>query len=144
MAANPINIFRWSEIRDRFQESLIVGNGGSVAVDPSFAYPTLFEAARRANHLTERVTDVFGRFGTNDFELVLRRLWQATLVNQALDIPAGPVEQAYREVRTALIATIRDTHVTYEAALPHLSSIYRFMQGFRTVVSLNYDLVLYW
>lgn len=144
MAVNRIDIRSWLDIQDEFHHGLIVGNGGSVAVHSAFSYGSLFEAARAAGHITAQVSDVFDRFGTTDFELVLRRLWQATLVNSALEIPAGRVEVAYEQVRAALIATIRETHVSYEGALPHLAPIYRFMQRFETVISLNYDLVVYW
>lgn len=73
---------------------------------------------------------------------MLRRLWQASLVTEALEIPHGRVEEAYAEVRRALIATVRDVHVDYDEVLPHLHFIYRFMARFGTVVSLNYRWVL--
>lgn len=144
MAAHRPPILQWQEIADNYNAGLIVGNGGSVAVDRGFSYGSLYQAAQLHGHIDGRVADVFRRFDTQDFELVLRRLWQATLVNQALELPDGPVEIAYVDVRDALIRTIRDTHVSYERALPHLIPIYRFMQRFRTIVSLNYDLIVYW
>jgi hypothetical protein len=48
------------------------------------------------------------------------------------------------QVQNALISTIRDTHPTYEQVTSHLTPIYRYMQHFETVASLNYDLVVYW
>jgi hypothetical protein len=115
-----------------------------MAVHAGFGYASLFEEAARLGHMREQVQNVFKSFKTTDFELVLRRLWHATLVNQALGIPRGPVEDAYESVRTALIATIRATHVSHADTKPHLEHIYRFMQRFKTVVSLNYDLIVYW
>lgn len=138
------DILQWRDIAPSFRDSILLGNGASIAVDPNFAYGSLSAAAREHGHLTPPVAHIFEQFGVEDFELVLRRLWQATLVNQALGIPNGPVEAAYHEVRTALVATIRDTHVTYDDARPHLEPIYRFLQQFKTVLSLNYDLILYW
>lgn len=138
------DVLKWQDIAGDFQHSILLGNGASIAVNPNFNYRSLFVAARDYGHLTPAVARVFEQFAIEDFELVLRRLWQATLVNRALGIPAGQVEAAYQEVRTALVATIRDTHVPYEDALPHLEPIYRFLTRFRNVFSLNYDLILYW
>ncbi|WP_444943152.1 DUF4917 family protein [Microbulbifer sp. ZKSA006] len=138
-------ILQWSDIEDRYhQGSLLLGNGASIAVSSCFQYSSLFEKAGELGHLTDKVISVFNRFEVSDFELVLRRLWQAKLVNNALDIPHGPVEEAYEEVRQALIETVRDTHVSYEEARVYLEPIYQFMQRFDFVISLNYDLIVYW
>jgi len=138
-------ILQWVQIRRDYQDgALLLGNGASMAVHTKFGYKTLREAANTTGHLTEAVDDVFTAFDTDDFEMVLRRLWQAKLVNQALRIEPGRVEDAYAKVREALIATVRDIHISHEDASPHFEAIYRFMQGFRTVLSLNYDLIVYW
>jgi hypothetical protein len=138
-------VVQWEEIKDDFEAgSLLLGNGASMAVSRNFGYGSLFEEAIRLKHLTPPVQQVFDRFDVNDFELVLRRLWQAKQVNEALDIESGLVEESYQQVRTALIATIRDVHVSYQDAEPHLEHIFEFMKSFRTVVSLNYDLIVYW
>lgn len=137
-------IHQWRDIEAGFNHGLLLGNGASVAVDSGFSYGSLFEEASRLGFLTPPVLDVFKRFGANDFEFVLRRLWQAKIVNDALEVEPGRVEEAYQEVRSALISTIREVHVSYEEATPHLSLISSFMQRFETVVSLNYDLIVYW
>lgn len=115
-----------------------------MAVHPGFGYRSLYEAARDNGHLTPDVSSVFMAFGVHDFELVLRRLWQANVVNEALGIHGGRVAEAYVQVRNSLISTVRDVHITHDNALPHLRPIYEFMQNFKTVVSLNYDLLVYW
>ncbi|MGH1379267.1 MAG: DUF4917 family protein [Alphaproteobacteria bacterium] len=140
-----VDIVQWSDIREDYHKgSLLLGNGSSIAVDGCFAYTSLYDKAIELGHLTQSVQAVFDKFDVNDFELVLRRLWQAKLVNEALELPRGEVEGAYEEVREALIATVRDTHVTYDDARDHLEPIYKFMQKFDFVISLNYDLVVYW
>jgi hypothetical protein len=139
------DIVQWDAVREQYHKGgLLLGNGASMAVHQGFGYASLYEVARQREHLTEAVAGVFAAFGTNDFELVLRRLWQAQLVNTSLSIPPGAVEEAYELVRNALIATVRDSHVKYDDAAPHFSAIWAFMQPFRTVVSLNYDLTVYW
>ena len=137
-------IQQWSDISKDFESGLLLGNGASMAIHQGFGYAGLFQAAQDHGHITPAVAGVFDAFGVNDFELVLRRLWQAKVVNETLGIPAGRVEDAYTQVRTALIATVRQVHITHNDATPHLGHIYRFMQKFKTVISLNYDLIVYW
>lgn len=137
-------IQQWNDIKDRFTHGLLLGNGASVAVHRGFAYPSLYEAAQANGHLNDHVAGVFDAFGVTDFELVLRRLWQAKVVNEKLGIEAGRVEESYALVRNALISTVHDVHISHEEARPHLEPIFGFMSGFETVVSLNYDLLVYW
>jgi hypothetical protein len=137
-------IHQWLEISKDFTEGLLLGNGASMAIHREFGYEGLFQAARDHGHITPAVAAVFDAFKVNDFELVLRRLWEATVVNKTLDIPAGRVEEAYIQVRTALIATVREVHISHDDVLEHLEPIYMFMKNFKTVISLNYDLIVYW
>jgi hypothetical protein len=137
-------LYQWSDIKEHFSDALLLGNGASMAIHRDFGYQSLFEAAQQHQHITPEVATIFTKFGVNDFELVLRRLWQAKVVNETLDISAGPVEEAYTQVRTALIATVRQVHISHDDAAPYLKPIYTFMQGFDTVISLNYDLLVYW
>jgi hypothetical protein len=138
-------IVQWRDIKEQYhQGSLLLGNGSSISVNECFNYSSLYEKASELGYLSETVQAVFDKFDVNDFELVLRRLWQAKLVNEALELPRGEVDEAYEEVRQALISTIRDTHVSYDDFREHLEPIYRFMQKFDFVISLNYDLIVYW
>ncbi|WP_028869644.1 DUF4917 family protein [Psychromonas arctica] len=140
-----MKVKQWEDIKEDFKGgSLIVGNGASMAVSKKFGYKSLFEEASKLGHLTNSVQKVFQSFDVDDFELVLRRLWEAKLVNKALKIESVKVEESYQKVRTALIATVRDIHVSYHDAEEHLEHIYKFMKPFNKVVSLNYDLIVYW
>lgn len=141
----PVPILQWADIAEHYNDGLLLGNGASIAVDSRFSYSSLFEAAIERGFLTEPVRHVFERFdNSTDFEYVLRKLWQAKQVNQALEIESAVVDEAYQEVRSALIETVRATHLTHAEAEPHLEPIYRFMSCFKTVLSLNYDLIVYW
>jgi hypothetical protein len=138
-------IYEWNELKGEFhQGSLLLGNGSSISVNECFKYKSLYEKAKELGYLSSDVQSVFNKFGVNDFELVLRRLWQAKQVNEALGIARGEVDHAYEHVRTALIKTVRETHVTYDEASLHLDAIYKFMKPFDYVISLNYDLIVYW
>ncbi|MEZ9475584.1 DUF4917 family protein [Vibrio splendidus] len=140
-----IDVYQWDEIKaDYSGGAIILGNGSSMAISSQFGYGSLFDEAKRKGFISTSVQEVFNKFDVTDFELVLRRLWQAKQVNDALDIEHGLVEESYQQVRSALIGTIRATHVTHEDAEPHLEHIYTFLKQFKTVVSLNYDLIVYW
>lgn len=139
------DIVKWSEIESQFENgSLLLGNGASRAISSKFSYESLFQAAIDNDYLTESVQEVFSKFGEDDFEVVLRRLWQAKLVNEALNIENFEVDAAYENVRNSLISTVRTVHVTYEDLEPHLHHIVSFSKKFKTIISLNYDLILYW
>lgn len=141
----PVDVLQWTEIAEHYTDALLLGNGASIAVDNRFSYKSLYQAASEAGFLSEQVQQVFARFeNSTDFEYVLRKLWQAKQVNQALDIESDVVDMAYQQVRTALIQTVRTTHLTHAEALPNLEPIYQFMRRFKTVLSLNYDLIVYW
>lgn len=138
----------WSEIQGDFSDTLLLGNGASIAVHQGFRYDSLYQEAVKRNKLGDAAA-VFKAFGeeVHDFELVLRRLWYAKRVYEALKLPAESIERtetAYAQVRNALIRIVQETHVSYDDASMHFDPIARFVGRFRTVFSLNYDLVLYW
>ncbi len=138
-------MLQWEDIKANYSGGAIVlGNGSSIAISSKFSYDSLFDEAKRKGFISSSVQRVFDKFDVTDFELVLRRLWQAKQVNDALGIEHGLVEDSYKQVRSALIETIRATHATYEDAEPHLEHIYKFLKQFKTVISLNYDLIVYW
>ncbi|MGK0269831.1 MAG: hypothetical protein ACI88H_000464 [Cocleimonas sp.] len=140
-----ISVLQWEDIKANYSGgATILGNGSSMAISSQFGYGSLFDEAKRKGFISPSVQGVFDKFDVTDFELVLRRLWQAKQVNDALGIEHGLVEESYQQVRSALIETIRATHVTYEDAEPHLEHIYTFLKQFKTVISLNYDLIVYW
>lgn len=134
----------WSEVKGDFNRGLVLGNGASIAFDPRFSYQSLRAKAKELGLLTADVQRVFEHLHTEDFELVLRILWHASKVNQALAIPDHRTVEAYERVRDALIEVVRATHVPYEAVSDRLPAAANFMSHFSTVASLNYDLLVYW
>jgi hypothetical protein len=92
------DIVEWQTIQDRFCHGLLLGNGASRAVNSNFGYDSLYEAATSLDYITQPVAQIFEQFGVQDFELVLRRLWQTKLVNKALSITSGQVDNAYSQV----------------------------------------------
>ncbi|HAK2952941.1 TPA: DUF4917 family protein [Salmonella enterica] len=141
----PHPIMQWEQIAPNYLGgTILLGNGASIAVSPSFSYSSLLEHAQRAGLFTDDVNRLFHFFGTADFELILRLVWQASNVNRSLRIQDEQTHQAYHNVRECLIQTVRDMHPLYDQVSHHLPNMYQFLKGFDTVISLNYDLLVYW
>jgi hypothetical protein len=139
-------IHEWNQISDDFTDGLILGNGSSIAIDSRFDYPSLLEEARNQELIEEDVLRIFEYLRKEDFELVLRMLWHSSKINEALGINDDRSVKAYNNVREALIKVVRKHHVERdENGLDEkLNKASSFMKNFETVISLNYDLLVYW
>lgn len=138
-----IEIKKWADISGERWSSLLLGNGASIAIHKEFAYPTLQEVAT-VRGLLPTTKPLFDQLGTTDFEHVLLGCWYADRVNAALGTPSPVISKAYAEVRTALIESVRSVHPTYANVADDLERAGVFASRFPTVVSLNYDLTMYW
>ncbi|WP_142524013.1 DUF4917 family protein [Raoultella ornithinolytica] len=141
----PYPIMSWAQIAPAYSRgTILLGNGASIAISQSFSYGSLLEHAQNTHQLSEDVYRLFDFFGTHDFELILRLVWQASNVNRSLRIPDAQTHQAYQNVRECLIQAVRNVHPAYDQISHHLPNMYQFLKGFDTIFSLNYDLLVYW
>lgn len=138
------DLLLWEDIADQFTDTLLLGNGASIALDNCFSYRSLLDHAQRQAWITADVQAVFQHFGSTDFELVMRMLWHTFHVNRALGMPEKRTQQAYLDIRQALIHTVRETHIDFQSISHHLDAAQRFMGRYSRVLSLNYDLIVYW
>ena len=145
-----VDLKEWRELHADYSDTLIVGNGGSVAVEPHFRYNSLYGHGCIHGLISVAAQQVFEQFtkDSRDFEGVLYRLWQADFINQKFElakIESQKVRKAYTDVRRALINTVKGIHPDKVICDKQgLVQIGRFMAGFSTVFSLNYDLIIYW
>lgn len=138
-------IKEWKEIHKDYERgSLLLGNGASIAVNSQFDYKSLLDYLKKENLFDDDIQKLFESFKTEDFEFILRLLWQASNVNKTLLIKDNETNRAYTRVRENLIKAVRDVHPSYSTVLPQLGTIYNFLKQFNTVISLNYDLIVYW
>lgn len=137
-------IHNWQSIAQDFNEGIILGNGASIAFDTRFSYDSLLGQAEQSGKITSDVKQVFDFLKTSDFEQVLRILWHAQNVNQALVINEQKTQQAYANVRDALICAVQSIHVPRQEVADKLTTAAEFLSRFSTVASLNYDLLVYW
>lgn len=140
----PHEIHNWEAISDRYNSTILLGNGASIAIDERFDYTSLKSHAEELGTITEQVAEVFSFFGTEDFEFILRVLWHAANVNQALGTEEARTTEAYRSVRQSLIETVRDIHPPQNEIGFPIESAAVFLRRFNKILSLNYDLTTYW
>lgn len=139
-----MTVEQWTTIKSDFTHALLVGNGASVALHPPFRYGSLLKEAREKKFIDNVVDDLFDKFQIEDFELLLRHLHHAKIVNDAFAIESKPVQDAYAALRKALVEAVQSVHCSRADVQDHLMPVAQFMTGFRTVFSLNYDLIIYW
>jgi hypothetical protein len=140
----PPKLCQWKDIRDRFTDNLLLGNGASIAVDKRFSYRRLYEEVSNYSALNKELLNLFQRYHTTNFELILRLLLETHRVNEFLNIADDKTEQYYHELRDALIKTIRSVHAQHQEVEGHFEKITEFLSKFKKVLSLNYDLLVYW
>lgn len=140
----PYPIETWQNISGNFSDSILLGNGASISIDRGFTYNSLKEHAIQNGLLTDNVQRLFEYFRTDDFELILRLVWQANKVNTALDIRDQQTRLAYEHVRNCLIRAVQSIHPEYYEVEQQFPAIAAFLSRFNTILSLNYDLTLYW
>ena len=134
----------WSDIRDKFTNSILLGNGASIAIDERLSYRSLYEQVCEKEGLNPEIINMFDYFSTTNFEFIMRILLEASQVNEVLNIADDKTREYYDEIREALIDTVRDIHPTYGTVEHLLPRIATFLKRFDTVLSLNYDLLVYW
>ena len=135
----------WAEIKDDYENgNLIIGNGASVALHQKFRFDSLKEEAEKLRLFNEDISKLFIEFDTSDFELILRLVWHAKLINKHLGIVDQKLDSAYENIKQALIKVVKEVHCEHSDIADQLPQLYQFTKQFRTVVSLNYDLILYW
>lgn len=142
-------IYKWGDcnlLTDKLKEStLILGNGASIAISDVFSYSSLFEKATSDQILNSKATKVFEAIQTKDFELVLNKLRQAAIINNVLDLDSDHVaSETYQNIRDALIKVVKEQHISYKFMLFSIDAVRNFMKQFKTVIDLNYDLLVYW
>jgi len=138
----------WNDIAGEFKGAgLILGNGASIAFDEErFSYSSILTEARNLGRITPGLYRVFQLMNTTDFERVLQGLWQANYVNSVLGVRNPRLTGVYRGVQRALIETVRHIHgnVPHNSLAERLDKAADFLLQFKTVLSLNYDVLVYW
>jgi len=140
-----VKLAEWKEIEDEFKDALILGNGASSAVHSAFQYSSLWEDAIESELITDELLSLAKELKTGEnIELLLRQLWTAEAVDNQFNIDESKIEKAYSDLRNALIETVRKIHCSHADSIAELSQATAFLKNFKTIFSLNYDLLVYW
>jgi len=138
-------IYKWKDIESIFLKSnILLGNGASIAVNNSFNYQSLREVANSSSLIQEDEENLFDFFETNDFEQILKIVWQANNVNKILKVEDKKTQNIYHRIRDSLIKAVHKIHPDYNEIYDDIINISNFLQKFKIIVSLNYDLIVYW
>lgn len=137
-------VVEWSSIKDEFTDKLLLGNGASIAVWEAFRYGSLYDKAVEFGLMRDSVKRIFKHFKTRDFEYILKLLREANSINKMLDIKENSTFISYKEIREALIETVSAIHPKSDDVEHHFLRMAIFMKQFHTVLSLSYDLLVYW
>ena len=135
--------------RETGKTRILLGNGFSIGAHESFRYGTLYEQAL-FNGLSNHVATLFDRYGTTNFEEVLRQLdeshWMAEHYRLQKSDPDLDMIQDHKRVKRALVDSIARNHPEYPGSVPQglLRSASKFLMGFEDVFTTNYDLLIYW
>lgn len=128
---------------------ILLGNGFSIGAHDLFKYGTLYEQAV-AGGLAEHVQALFTRYGTANFEEVLRNLhegqWLAEHYALQKTDPALDMTEDYERVKNSLVQAIADNHPSIPDVVgaEKLSRCTKFLLQFDDVYTTSYDLLLYW
>lgn len=139
-----MELSNWSDLKNRFKHNILIGNGASIAINDRLSYRSLYEQVCESGRLNREITTMFEHFGTTNFEFIMKLLLEASQVNEALEINDEKTKDYYYVIRDSLISTIGDIHPTYQTVEHYLPQIANFLRNFHTVLSLNYDLLVYW
>lgn len=140
---------KWQEIEQDFSDTLVIGNGCSMALCGAFGYKDLYKHGCKTFSISDQVQRIFAELSPehNDFERVLYRLWQLNKVNKILDIldTENKVDLSIASVQEGLLLTVHGVHPSYkDLKSDSLRNVGKFASRFSNVFSLNYDLTLHW
>ena len=86
-----------------------MGNGFSIGAHPDFGYDRLYEVAKTKG-IPYRAEQLFDRYGTNNFEMVLNQLHESAWLAERYGLSASEIHADHEAVKRALIDAIATVH----------------------------------
>lgn len=128
---------------------LLLGNGFSIACRPDlFRYDKLFDRADFSK--LKRAKEAFDRLKTTNFEAVIRALRNFALLSDLYSSGDGKAkERALNDadaLREVLVNAVAGSHPDrpHEIDINEYVNCRKFLRPFKSINTLNYDLLLYW
>lgn len=146
-----MELYSYQDVLDECggKRHLLLGNGFSIACRPElFTYARLFDMANFTG--IPRARKAFAKLETTNFEAVIRALRNfAALAN--LYAPADVESRSKAEndasaLREVLVTAVAGTHPDRPNEIDRQEYILArdFLRGYKSINTLNYDLLLYW
>ena len=127
---------------------VLLGNGFSIGAHEEFRYGSLFERAKTS--LPRRIQALFHRYGTTNFEVILRQLdegaWLAEHYGLSPSTRHQDMRRDYETLKEVFVDAIGKIHPDTRTAVADdmLFRAASFLKNFDSVFTTCYDLLLYW
>lgn len=136
-------------VRAAKHKHLLLGNGFSIALKPDiFTYGSLYGNADFSK--VPHAKKVFDALKTQDFEVVIRQLQDATAI-AGLYRPrdtklVSELQADATAIKDALVAAIASRHPDrpFDITSAQYAGCRKFLSNFEHIFTLNYDVLLYW
>lgn len=133
----------------RQQYHLLVGNGfSSSLLRHIFSYSALRQQLNPSQFsINTRIQNIFQHIGSDDFEEAIKRLNLSEPIAAEYGLGAGPMSADGEALKTELITAIGATHPAHPwdgITEDNYKACRSFLRRFKSIYTLNYDLLLYW
>lgn len=143
--ASISDLMDFNDVDDKVQTSVLLGNGFSIGVQNAFRYSSLRDVGAREGLLKKDEERLFQKFQTVDFEYLMRRLRDASKVNEVLGLNSTLPKQKYTALKEVLVKCVRKVHpVRDDVDAEWMTEIAENLSKYKTVFTTNYDQILYW
>lgn len=147
-----MSLLRYDQVIRQLPETkhLLLGNGFSIACDPVFSYPNLFDYVKGAG-ISQQAIKVFEYLGTNNFEGVMHLLENSEWVRRQYNLRykqgnKATIKKDSEAIKSALVKAIAESHLANPGKIDNKrkDSCVKFLEPYHNVFTTNYDLLLYW
>jgi len=129
---------------------VLLGNGFSISLKPDiFSYSSLFEECQKQGCISVGAMNVFKKFETKDFEIVIKALNDTYRVLGSYKDKGKLLLQLKKDakaIKKALVELLSLKHPSNPSKIndSQYNSCIEFLSNFERIYTLNYDLLLYW
>lgn len=147
-----MNLLTYNEVFEKLPQTkhLLLGNGFSIACDPVFSYPNLFEYVKKAG-ISQNAIKVFEYLGTNNFEGVMHLLENSEWVRNRYGLQyqkdaKGSIKRDLQAIKNSLVKAIAESHLAHPGKIEDKkkNKCVKFLEPYHNIFTTNYDLLLYW
>ncbi|MBY6088223.1 DUF4917 family protein [Priestia flexa] len=124
-------------------DNLLFGNGFSIHFNQKFRYNNLYEQCKDSFEAEDQ--QMFEKFGTQNFETILRALHTTMLTNRIFNIQDENIDASYNRIKQSLINAVREVHPQFEELHPQKGHQLRLAFNIfkKSIFTTNYDLLPY-